>query len=329
MAAAVDIDRVLGKLECPVCLLIPREGPVGACSVGHIVCKDCKVNVDTCPTCRREMRRTNTNTVVNQIIDEIPHPCKYGQFGCEIKQRLNKLKEHESKCPERTIKCPYLKCKEEVQIKGYHLHHHALISHRHRVHDIYVDGEFFRSLLTQNAYFFMKSFEKSGRGNLAGNMRLRVDMTEKVEMCVDCQRYFVSNDSLQKHLQEVHKVPGPKNDVSIRSSSSLSKKKSGDFFYLHQYYFSSEKAFAFYVTGEAEKNLVKITVKNFNDKRKFLTNVQSVVSMDSAPRDKEEVLASNSVMFVPWKQMRGFLKWTGKDGRQSSRIQVTVEIIDG
>ena len=101
MAAAVDIDRVLGKLECPVCLLMPREGPVGACPVGHIVCKDCKVNVDTCLTCRRKIKKHGTNTVVNKQIGLIQHPCKYKEFGCEIKQRLNELITHESKCRRR------------------------------------------------------------------------------------------------------------------------------------------------------------------------------------------------------------------------------------
>ena len=29
------------KVECPVCLMVPREGPVPCCPVGHIICSPC------------------------------------------------------------------------------------------------------------------------------------------------------------------------------------------------------------------------------------------------------------------------------------------------
>ena len=56
------------------------------------------------------------------MIEEIPHTCKYEQFGCEVKARLVELLDHESKCPERTMKCLYLLCNEEVQIRKYREH---------------------------------------------------------------------------------------------------------------------------------------------------------------------------------------------------------------
>ena len=336
--AAEGFERFLDELECPVCLLIPREGPVGACPVGHIVCKNCHENVETCPTCRRQMLKDGTNTIVNKMIEEVPHPCKYRHFGCETKQRLNELVDHESKCPERTIECPYLRCNDEVQIKKYNEHAKTNNCNRHPFNVIancsrtafgLKNGQSIESFLSKNKYWHMKTI-KSGHLGDVRLRRLRVDVTEKVEMCVDCQRYFVGNDSLQKHLQEVHKFPGPDptNGISNSSSSSPSKKKREGVFYLHQYFFSSEKTYAFYVTGEAEKCLAKITLKNFNDERRFLTNIQGVVSMDSAPRNENEVLASKNVMFVSWRQMSGFLKWTEEDGKQTSMIKTTVDIID-
>ena len=75
-------DSLSDELECPVCLVIPREVPVPACPVGHIVCKKCRVNVTTCPTCRRQMHQDGTNTFANKMIERIPHPCKY---GCQVK----------------------------------------------------------------------------------------------------------------------------------------------------------------------------------------------------------------------------------------------------
>ena len=84
-------------------------------------------------------------------------------------------------------------------------------------------------------------------------------------------------------------------------------------FYFHQPYFSAEKTFAFYVTAaehlsEAKKYLAKITLKNQNDERKSLTIIQDVISMDSAPSNRDAVLASESVMFVHYKTMSGFMK---------------------
>ena len=61
------------------------------------------------------------------------------------------------------------------------------------------------------------------------------------------------------------------------------------------HYFAAQETFAFYVTmaedsSKAEKCLIKITLKNPKDERKHLTNIQNVISMDSAPSDRKEVV---------------------------------------
>ena len=91
------MDDISEELQCPVCLLIPREGPIPACPAGHIVCKECRENVATCPTCRRPMSGDGTNTLANKMIERVPHPCKY---GCQVKNYLKEIKEHEEICPE-------------------------------------------------------------------------------------------------------------------------------------------------------------------------------------------------------------------------------------
>merc|ERR1719480_21125 len=113
------MDDISDELQCPVCLLIPREGPIPACPVGHIICKNCKGNLTTCPTCRRKMLKGGTNTIANKMIEKVPHPCKY---GCQVKNYLKEIKEHEARCPERTIKCPFLGCNDQVQITEYQQH---------------------------------------------------------------------------------------------------------------------------------------------------------------------------------------------------------------
>ena len=214
MAAATGLERfMMSELECPVCLLIPREIPVGACPVGHIVCKNCQANVESCPTCRRQLLRDGTNTIVNKMIGEVPHPCKYKQFGCVIKQRLNELVEHESKCPERTIKCPYLKCNEEVQIKKFRDHAKSNDCSTDKINPRYAiilkNGVSIESYLSKNHFWHMQTI-KSGRCGDVRLRQLRVDVTEKVKMCVDCHRYFVSNDSLQNRGYNFQKkvLPG-------------------------------------------------------------------------------------------------------------------------
>jgi len=277
MAAVDGFERFLGELECPVCLQIPREGPVAMCPVGHLVCKNCRVNVTTCPTCRRQMLQDGTNILANKMIEEIPHPCKYSQFGCEIKKLKIELEEHEARCPERTIKCPYLNCKDEVQIRRYH--DHALISGCTRTRSsCSIDeesrtlfktlrGESIQGLISRESYWRMKCFEGF------------------------------------------------------------------ETFYLHQYFFAAEETFAFYVTMAEDSSttyLVKITLKNKKDERKHLANIQNVISLDSAPSDRKAVLASQNVMFVPWRLMSGFLMWTDPDvdGKRSSEITTMITILD-
>ena len=107
----------------------------------------------------------------------------------------------------------------------------------------------------------------------------------------------------------------------------------GKIFYVHHCYVASERIFAFYVTmaensDKAEKYLAKITLTNKNDERKYLTNVQEVMSMDSAPRDNNEVLEGKSVVLVSWRTMSKFLKWTNKEeGKQDAMIHTTIDIL--
>ena len=112
-------------LECPVCLSIPREIPIPACPVGHIVCRTCKTKVQECPTCKRKYPNGEleiTNSLAASLIDKVPHRCKYQDFKCDIKKKLSEIVKHEKICPERTVTCPNLGCNQEVQLKKFHEH---------------------------------------------------------------------------------------------------------------------------------------------------------------------------------------------------------------
>ena len=114
------MDKISEELQCPVCLLIPREVPIPACPVGHIICKNCRVNMTTCPTCRRPMLEDGTNTLANRMIEIVPHPCKYS--NCQVKNHLKEIEDHEERCQERTVKCPFLGCDEMVQVSDFQKH---------------------------------------------------------------------------------------------------------------------------------------------------------------------------------------------------------------
>ena len=47
------VGKLRDKVECPVCLELPRQSPVHVCPNGHVICAGC---VRTqCPTCRTNM----------------------------------------------------------------------------------------------------------------------------------------------------------------------------------------------------------------------------------------------------------------------------------
>ena len=213
------------------------------------------------------------------MIEKVPHPCKYSQYGCDVKKPLKEIIEHEAKCPERTIKCPGLLCKEKVKIGKYY-EEHAMK----------------KSECNRTPFIAQTKLERETRCN-------------------------IEVDSIENY------------PLKDRVWKLKAYETQGKIFYMHPCYFASEKNFAFYITmaensSEAGKYLAQITLKNQNDERKCLTNVQDVMSMDSAPSDKNEVLEAKGVMLVPWRTMSKFLMWTIKeDGKQAASIKPTIDII--
>ena len=110
------------SLQCPVCLLIPRALPVPACPSGHIICQGCREKVSLCPTCRRPFPASPslTNSIVGGLIEKVAHRCRH--VRCEVRMRLAEIIKHEEMCPERTVRCPYVKCGQEVQLRRFHQH---------------------------------------------------------------------------------------------------------------------------------------------------------------------------------------------------------------
>lgn len=116
-----SLSKLEESLECPVCYKIPRDLPIPCCVAGHIVCQPCRSRVTDCPTCRGRLESNTSSLAASQIM-LVNHKCKFSFFGCDVKMKLDGIVVHEKSCPERTVICPYGKCKEEVQLKKFPEH---------------------------------------------------------------------------------------------------------------------------------------------------------------------------------------------------------------
>merc|ERR1719154_219774 len=80
------LDQMKDKVECPVCMEVPRSGPVPVCPNGHFVCKKCKTGA--CPTCRVPMGN-NKSLLAGIVIDNIKHGCRF--IKCEKSYAIDKV----------------------------------------------------------------------------------------------------------------------------------------------------------------------------------------------------------------------------------------------
>ena len=62
-------------LECPICLTVPREGPIFQCENGHIVCKECFEKIVECPQCKSKMPKCR-NLHLEKIIERYDYILK-------------------------------------------------------------------------------------------------------------------------------------------------------------------------------------------------------------------------------------------------------------
>merc|ERR1719318_1464895 len=67
-------ENLKKSVECPVCLKVPRRGPIFSCPNDHILCGKCKQ--DICPICREALGSKKSLLAVN-IIENIFHDCKF------------------------------------------------------------------------------------------------------------------------------------------------------------------------------------------------------------------------------------------------------------
>jgi len=106
------VDNLKKMVECPICLEVPRKGPMFMCSNGHFLCEKCRQ--EDCPTCR-EVMGDNKSILAVAVIENILHDCKFAE--CEQKYPLDKIEDHEKNCKHRIVSCPdYSGCIEKMPL---------------------------------------------------------------------------------------------------------------------------------------------------------------------------------------------------------------------
>merc|ERR1719431_22981 len=99
------VDNLKKMVECPICLDVPRKGPIFMCSNGHFLCEKCRQ--EDCPTCR-EVMGDHKSILAVAVIENILHDCKFVE--CEQNYPFHEIEEHEKNCKHRIVCCPYYSC---------------------------------------------------------------------------------------------------------------------------------------------------------------------------------------------------------------------------
>ena len=116
------LEELRGMVECPVCLLVPRQGgPVPVCSNGHFVCHTCRDRIrqearlaerePKCPSCMVDLGNA-TSLLASRLVERLKHECE--QDGCEEKIPFAQLERHQLVCLFRKVLCPGSNCKLQI-----------------------------------------------------------------------------------------------------------------------------------------------------------------------------------------------------------------------
>ena len=102
------VNEMKGRVECQVCFLLPKQGPVPMCPNGHFICSDCKARNRqegkvNCPTCKEPLGEIKS-LLAKTVIDNVMHECDLE--GCQEMIHLSGYKRHQDRCEFRLVLCP-------------------------------------------------------------------------------------------------------------------------------------------------------------------------------------------------------------------------------
>ena len=78
------MEHLVTDLECPVCLLTPRQPPIFICPLGHNICLECKPKLSNCPICKEKYKKGSRNYFAEKILDKLERKCRYELFDCDF-----------------------------------------------------------------------------------------------------------------------------------------------------------------------------------------------------------------------------------------------------
>ena len=104
------MEHLVKDLECPVCLLTPRQSPIFICPRGHNICLECKPKLSSCPICKEKYKKGSRNYFAEKILDKLERKCRYELFDCDFFTCDSQdLLNHEQICDKKPILSDLLK----------------------------------------------------------------------------------------------------------------------------------------------------------------------------------------------------------------------------
>ena len=100
-------ERILERLQCPVCYLPILKGQISTCSNGHIVCNTCKPQLQCCPVCRDT--QYCRGLLIEQIREDLIQStvsCNQSSRGCQWRGTFADLEKHTLNCTHQITQCP-------------------------------------------------------------------------------------------------------------------------------------------------------------------------------------------------------------------------------
>ena len=111
------MEHLVTDLECPVCLLTPRQPPIFICPRGHNICLECKPKLSSCPICKEKYKKGSRNFFAEKILDKLERKCRYELFNCDFFTCDSQdLLNHEHICDKKPILSDLLKQEDKSDV---------------------------------------------------------------------------------------------------------------------------------------------------------------------------------------------------------------------
>jgi hypothetical protein len=109
MSNIPDLEAIL---ECIICHVVPRNGPIFQCTNGHLICKECSKKTAataSCAMCQEPPPPKKIRSIAaEQVIEktDFVFTCIHAVNGCNFSAVRTMLEKHEGTCESRMVPCP-------------------------------------------------------------------------------------------------------------------------------------------------------------------------------------------------------------------------------